>query len=205
MLIPLSQCIPYCIKPINGILHVGAHECEEQDAYSKIGIGIDKVIWIDAMKDKVDKYKNIGYNIFNLVISDKDNEDCDFNITNNGQSSSILQLDKHKDYYPHIIVTQTLKMKTSRLDTFINNNNIDMTKYNFINLDIQGVELRALKGLGDYINNIDYIYTEVNRETLYKNNDLINDIDNYLNKYGFSRVLTEFTQQNWGDAFYVKK
>lgn len=205
MLIHLSQCIPYCIKPINGILHVGAHECEEQDAYNKIGIGIDKVIWIDAMKDKVDKYKNIGYNIFNLVISNKDNEDCEFNITNNGQSSSILQLDKHKDYYPHIIVTKTIKMKTSRLDTFINNNNIDMTKYNFINLDIQGVELRAIKGLGDYINNIDYIYTEVNRETLYKNNDLINDIDDYLNRYGFSRVLTEFTKENWGDAFYVKK
>jgi len=205
MLIPLSNCIPHCNKPIKGILHVGAHECEEQDAYTKIGIGIDKVIWIDAMSDKVEKYKHLGYNIFNLVISNTDDEDCNFNITNNGQSSSILELDKHKVYYPHIIVTQTLKMKTSRLDTFINNNGVNMNNYNFVNLDIQGVELRALKGLGEYINNIDYVYTEVNRETLYENNDLITDIDDYLGKYGFSRVLTEFTKQNWGDAFYVKK
>jgi len=32
------------------------------------------------------------------------------------------------------------------------------------NLDIQGAELKALKSMGDYLNNVDYIYTEVNSD-----------------------------------------
>ncbi len=36
--------------------------------------------------------------------------------------------------------------------------------FNFLNLDIQGAELKALKSMGDYLNNVDYIYTEVNSD-----------------------------------------
>ena len=42
---------------------------------------------------------------------------------------------------------------------------IDIDSINFLNLDIQGVELRALKGLGEYLKKIDfnkpiYIYSQ---------------------------------------------
>lgn len=38
-------------------------------------------------------------------------------------------------------------MKTSRLETVIERKYIDMEEVNFLNLDIQGVELRALKSM----------------------------------------------------------
>ena len=41
-------------------------------------------------------------------------------------------------------------LKTIRLDTFIQKNNIHMDKLNFLNLDIQGKELDALKSMNDY-------------------------------------------------------
>jgi len=74
----------------------------------------------------------------------------------------------------------------------------------FINLDIQGVELRAIKGLGEYLSHIDYIYTEVNEDSVYENNDLLKDIDKYLLLKGFSRKETCIINGNWGDALYTR-
>ena len=76
---------------------------------------------------------------------------------------------------------------------------------NFINLDIQGVELRALKSMESYLNAIDYIYSEVNIEEVYKNCDQMTDITTYLAQYNFkladSRIYAQF---GWGEAFYIK-
>ena len=46
--------------------------------------------------------------------------------------------------------------------------------------------------------------TEVNREELYENCCLVEDLDSYLKNYGFSRVKTFWGGGTWGDAFYAK-
>ena len=78
-------------------------------------------------------------------------------------------------------------------------------KYNFINFDIQGAELNGIKSMEKYLNDVDYIYTEVNIKHLYKNCPLLDEIDEYLDKYDFTRVETHLTQHGWGDAFYIRK
>ena len=56
-----------------------------------------------------------------------------------------------------------------------------------------------------YLHHIQYIYTEVNEEYVYKDCNLISEIDDYLNKFGFKRVLTRMAgNYGWGDAFYIK-
>jgi len=198
---------------VKGILHIGAHECEEFNDYLNLGIPYDKIYWIEALQHKVDemlkKYKVIK--IYQAVISDKDNEEINFNITKNdhtgdSQSSSILEFGSHKTSHPQVKVVDTKKLKTSRMDTVIERNNIDMNNVNFVNLDIQGVELRALKSMGKYLHNIDYIYTEVNTEEVYINCDKMDDITKYLSQHGFiladARIYKQF---GWGDAFYIKE
>jgi len=204
MLIPLNDWFKFCHLPIKGIIHIGAHDCEEQQIYDSIGITNDKVIWIEAMSDKVEYLKN-KYNIHQLVASDQDDEEISFKITNNGQSSSILDLETHKTHHPSVYVTRTIPMKTSRMDTFIQHKEINMNNYNYLNLDIQGAELKALKGFGSLLNHIDYIYTEVNNEYLYKDCALMSELDDYLLMFGFQRVVTMMTEYQWGDAFYVKR
>ena len=76
---------------------------------------------------------------------------------------------------------------------------------NFLNIDIQGAELLALKGMGNIINYFNYVYLEVNQEYVYKNCALVNEIDKYLSKYNFVRVETSWTKAQWGDALYIKK
>jgi len=205
MLIELNEWMKFCQKKIKGIIHIGAHYCEEQRYYDQIGVDKTKVIWIEAITEIVEKCKQDDFNIYNLVVSDVDDQLVSFKITNNGESSSMLDLDMHKTAHPHIHVVREVEMKTTRMDTFIKTHNIDMNQYNFLNLDIQGAELLALKGFSDQLKYIDYIYAEVNIAHLYKDCALMHEIDEYLETYGFERKITHMTHFNWGDALYVKK
>jgi hypothetical protein len=78
--------------------------------------------------------------------------------------------------------------------------------FNFINLDIQGAELKALKGMEEYLHQIDYIYTEVNSDYVYEGCALIGEIDEYLQKFGLIRVETKWCgDYKWGDALYIRQ
>jgi len=208
MLIPISKLYGHFKLEINGILHVGAHDCEERKDYNEIGIANSNIFWVEAMKDKVDimKKKYDDIHIYNAIIDIENDKEVKFNITNNGASSSILEFGTHARHHPHVKMINSYTGNTTRLDTLIENNNIPIENINFMNLDIQGVELRAIKSMEKYLKHIKYIYTEVNIEEVYKGCDLMKDIDNYLSNFGFVRVANNIlTQYGWGDAFYMKK
>jgi FkbM family methyltransferase len=207
MLIKFNDIVNKYGKP-KGIIHIGAHLMEERNDY--ISHNLNNTIWIEAnplVFSKIDYINNQNSNekCFNYAISDIDNSLVKLNITNNGQSSSIFELEKHKIHHPHIYVTETIEVKTKRMDSLISENEINLENYDFINIDIQGAELLALKGFGDLLNNIKYIYTEINTNNLYKDCALVSQIDDYLAKYGFQRVETSMTQFEWGDALYIKE
>jgi FkbM family methyltransferase len=204
MLIDLDEIIKKYGMPI-GVIHIGAHLMEERDKYIKNGL--KNTIWIEANPDLYNKiFKKIDEQelVLNYVVSDLDDELVEFNITNNRQSSSILELDKHKIHHPHIYVERTISLKTRRMDSIINQNNIYMDNYDFINIDIQGAELKALCGFGEMLNKVKYIYTEINTNSLYKNCCLVDELDDYLKKYGFKRSETVMTEFEWGDALYIR-
>lgn len=203
MLINLNYLIEKYKIIFKGILHVGAHECEEINEYEKY-LSRNKILWVEAIENKVlfckKKYNNIL--IESAVVSDKE-EYIKFNVSNNGQSSSFLELELHKINHPHIWYIDSYYVKTQMLKDIIKKYDID---YNFINLDIQGAELKALKGMEEYLHKIDYIYTEVNEDYVYKDCALINEIDEYLKQFGFVRKETVFcANYKWGDAFYIKE
>ena len=208
MLINLRDlCVKYRFVP-KGVIHVGAHKAEENSVY--VDMGIDDVIWIEGNPELYqqlkDNFHKKGNQILNYLVSDIDDKEYEFKITNNGESSSILELGTHKEKHPHIFVSEVKALKSKTIKTICAENNINLKSFNFLNLDIQGAELLALKGMGDLIKDIDYIYTEVNVDYLYENCALMDEIDSYVSQYGFERKETKILDQyGWGDAFYVKK
>jgi FkbM family methyltransferase len=200
-----NLCNKYNFVP-KGIVHLGAHELEEMPDYQEFGI--KRVIWVEGnpslIESGTNKIKGTEQLLFHGLIYDEDNVELDFHITNNMQSSSILKFGKHKEYHPTVNVVEVMKLKSIRVDTLLKENNIGMTEFDFVNLDIQGVELKALKSFGTYLDNVKYIYTEVNSGQVYENNDLISDLDFFLSERGFRRAETEMTPFEWGDAFYIK-
>lgn len=210
MLLPIEkikEIIQETNKPITGILHIGSHDCEEILCYiNDFQIHPNNIIWIDAIEDKVQRSKIMNIpNVFCHVITDKDDEPTVFHKSNNIQSSSILAMKKHMDYYPDIFYIEDIFMSSITIDTFFQRHpEFKTNKYNFWNLDIQGAELLALQGSKDSLKNVDYIYIEVNVDELYKDCCQIQQLENFLFLFGFTRKLLYLTNMNWGDALYVK-
>lgn len=214
MLIPYVDCLKAYGKSFEGVLHIGAHLGEEGPDYAKNGVRY--VVWIEGnktlMRSLFDATRTLplkqGY--YCEVLSDVEGDKLTFNITNNGQSSSILPLGTHKEHYPHIQVVETREVTTSRFDEFYRRNivGLELERIQFVNLDVQGAELKVLKGFGDLLerySNIKAIYSEVNFEQVYQGAPLVEELDEYLSRFGFMRVLTRGTEYGWGDALYLRK
>ena len=206
MLIPFNFLIFYP-KKIRGIIHIGAHALEELPLY--LSKNLRRIIWIEANPEKYDfiekrisKYKEMHLGKFAAGFTEKKSE---LNIASNGQSSSLLDLGTHKYDYPTIKYIQSKEVNVKPLDLWIEENFMERRFFNFINIDIQGYELEALKGMDKQFEFLDYIYLEVNFREVYKNCSQLKDIDKFLNKYHFYRVGMYRTNKGWGDAVYVKQ
>lgn len=208
MLIPFTNVVNICKENniiLHGVFHIGAHECEELIDYLKERISLDNIVWVEGNTDIYNRMIKKGiHNLIHAVVDEVSGKEVIFNITNNGQSSSILDLGTHLKHHPHVWVTSVQKHLTKTIQDIAKENTLDFTKYNFWNFDIQGAELLALRGAGDLLNFPDALYLEVNTEKVYKDCALIEDIDVYVAKYGFKRIATHMTDCGWGDALYIK-
>jgi FkbM family methyltransferase len=213
MYISFQECIKQCGgQPFKCVIHVGAHYGEEALDYKNCGV--EKIIWFEACRDfmstlysHTQKVFGLNQQYFNECLSDVLDEEIEFNIANNGQSSSMLELGTHAKLYPHISFVKKVKMKTKRFDKLMESQKmLHFEEYDFINLDVQGAELKVLKGFGDLLTkpNIRAIYTEINTEKVYKDCCLVEEIDDYLNEFGFNRILTKGECSQWGDALYFR-
>ena len=205
MLIPFKS-MPTSL--IRGIVHVGAHEAEELSDY--LVSGIEHVLWVEANPSKWSllEEKIAGFPLMSLgrfAASPQTGGSALLNIANNGQSSSLLSLGTHADHYPSIEYSHTESVPLIAVDDWIDQLGSNRSTLNFINLDIQGYELDALRGLGRQLAFTDFIYTEVNFEEVYVGCALLDDLDRYLRVFGFSRVALVDTGAGWGDALYAKR
>ena len=198
------------LKPIRGVVHVGAHFGTESVLYQKFNIS--DVVWFEALPKTFNTLKenvgNIAGNVaFNVALSDVDGR-TKFYVTDNGRgnngSSSILPLGKHATFYPHVTVKEELIVETARFDTFMAANSIELSKYNFLNIDVQGAELHVIKGMGDLINGFDYVMAEINEAEFYKGGALLDDLEGYLKEHGFNLEMKSMTKYEWGDGLFVK-
>jgi FkbM family methyltransferase len=192
---------------IKGVIHIGAHEGEEYADYKNIGV--DKMIWVEANESLIanlsSKFlldKNIQ--IINEAVFDEEKETT-FKITNNMQSSSILNLKEHKVLFSDVLVIEEKKITTKRFDNLIIEKNIKIDDYNFLNVDVQGADLNVILSFGEYLDKIDFVYSEINIIEVYEGCHLLTEFDDVMKTKGFSRVMTHiYSDGGWGDALYIK-
>lgn len=191
----------------SSILHVGAHEAEEAEDYITVWKKLSKPIyWVEgqeklakALVNRLDPGQNI---VIQAFVWNENGTELLFNVASNSQSSSLLKFGTHQTKIPEIQFTDSFRVFTQRLDSILP----AKVDFEFINLDLQGVELQALQGLGTKIKATKWIYTEVNREQVYEGCTDVHDLDLYLATFGFKRVATRWAiSLGWGDALYVRE
>ena len=205
MLISLEYLIKKYNLNITGVSHFGAHLGQEVDKYIKnniknINLYEPQQSVYKKLYEKYSKYEFISFFNFGLG-SENSNQILNVEKDNEGQSSSILRPARHLDFYPNINFDHNEKIQIRRYEE------LDIQNVNLLNIDIQGYELEALKGCGDKLHNVDYIIIEINRDLLYENNPLVQDIDLFLQEYDFIRSESRWasTRLPFGDAFYIKR
>jgi len=189
---------------IKNLAQIGAHFGQEIELFDKYEI---KNIYlfeptqkaISVLQNKI-LYKS-NYQLFPIALGNKNMiHTIHLSDTNDGQSSSLLEPLLHKKVQPEIEFNNNTEIKVKKFSS------LGLKDVNFLIMDVQGYELEVLKGFGNCINSVEYIFTEVNRDYLYEDNVLINELDEFLKKNGFIRIWTSWRTADmpWGDAFYVK-
>ncbi len=207
MLIDFRELFPrWKINP-KGVLHVGANTGEEAPVY--LELGIRKQIWIEANEEVFLKLKsNLSNNpeaiAYNLCVSDSEDEEVTFHVSNNGsQSSSILELGTHLVAHPEVNYVQDIKMLTTKIDKLFYLPST--TEDNLLNIDLQGAELKALRGMGDLLRFFKWVYLEVNWEELYVGCALFPEVCEFMQSKGFK--VAEYKKcggTGWGDCLFIR-
>ena len=190
------------VRP-KGVLHVGAHLAEESYLYRRADFG--RVLWVEAQSSLVGqirkKVRGTEDKVFHGAAWSESGSTLDLQITNNSQSTSLFSLAEHLNEYPDVVTVGTERVQTVRLDSLIPRRE----HFDFVTLDIQGAELEALKGLGDRLHEVKWVFTEVNRKGLYDGIPLVGVLDEFLASFGLHRVVTIWKKQGWGDALYMSR
>ncbi len=195
----------YGISP-KRILHIGAHLAEEVDSYLDEGWGLSSIFWVESNPSVFPelelRLKSYPENtaILALIWSVK-NLKMSFNISNNSESSSVLLLKEHEFRYPNIIFKEQIELTSSTISDLWEE--YFFGEIDFINLDIQGAELHALKGAGGRLSSVKYIYSEINVLEMYKDCALFKDLKDWLSIQDFTLIDWDLTRDGWGDALWV--
>jgi len=204
MIIILKKIIDKYNLDIRGVLHIGAHYGQEYKDYSEQGI--KNMIFFEPIANSYKKLlENVPNNkcikTYNLALGNKVEDKIMYCAEmNQGQSNSLLKPYLHEIYSPAIAFNDREIVQVERLD----NIKFDRKLFNMINIDVQGYELEVFKGAVKTLKSIDVIYSEVNFEELYVGCVHVEDLDAFLGKFGFVRILTDSSPKSWGDALYLK-
>lgn len=209
MLIPFHDLVrKYDIK-LNDVLHIGANEGQEAEEYRRLGA--HRVFWVEAIPEvhrKLLGHLRQFHNQRGLLacVSDTTGERVTFNIASNqGQSSSMLEFGTHATEHPNVSFTGKIELETITVEDLLRKNEIELKFGTFLNIDLQGAELLAMKGMSSLMKLVDYCYIEVNEKELYQGCPLVGEIDEWLLAHDFEGKESKITNWGWGDKFYKRK
>jgi len=176
------------LKSVKGVIHIGASTGQERTYYSEININ---VLWIEAIP-KI--YQDLLLNIqslpkqraFNYLVDRSNQDNSFFNISSNsGESSSLLALEDHQTMYPDVAFVDSIQLNARSLDWIIETEGIDLDMYDSLILDVQGAELRVLKGAVTVIPKMRYIEVEVADFRAYNSCPILSEMTQFMYANGF--------------------
>lgn len=178
------------LKRVSGVVHVGANVGQERQLYDRHGL---RVIWIEPIPEVFrvlrENIKDYPHQVaFQRLVTDMDDDEHIFHISNNRGSSSIFPLKKHKELWPDVDYVEKITLKSTTLVSLFKNEGIDVSKYDALVMDTQGSEFLVLKGAADILRRFRYIKTEVADFEAYEGCCQVEDISAYLKDYGFREI-----------------
>ncbi len=182
-------------------IDVGAHHGETIKSFNKV-FKIEKIIAFEPSQENFkilsEKNKNIkNLEIYNIGLGEK-KEILNFKQHVESQSSTLTKINyqsnyyKRKNFYLNFFNKDKIqfydsKVKIDRLDNILNSLKIHYV--DILKIDTEGYDFKVIKGLGEYIKNVKYIYFEHHFHNMLIKNYTLSNIHNYLEKNNFKKVF----------------
>jgi len=144
------------------------------------------------------KFSETNIEIFNFGIGNTNSKNIFYELPDSN-SSTFNIIDRNSSYYKRknkilsffLSKSESIIQETTvsqiKLGEFISNNNI--AYIDILKIDTEGYELEVLKGLGQEISRIEFIYFEHHYDNMLKKNYKYSDIHDYLKINGFHKVF----------------
>ena len=202
-----QHCEKYNIEP-RGILHLGANDGGEAELYQRCGFR--QVAWVEGYEPFFDRLRRHveafpGQKAYRVLISDKDGEEVHFRVADNGVSSTALTpAERFHDEFPSIVFVDDVPLTARRLDRYFSENHVDLSAFNFLIVDLEGSELKALRSLGDSLRGFEWAGIEIRVGEDFVSGPTLSDIDAHMMANGFKRIETVMGSSS-GDALYHRQ
>jgi len=193
---PADKYPDWLFSKIIGIIHIGANTGQEREIYAKYNLD---VLWIEPI---LEVYKVLQLNLqkfpkeiaINALITDVDDKEYAFHIANNiGMSSSIFELEMHKDIWPKVKYIKTITLISKTLPSVLTEQNLNKGKYNMLILDTQGSEMLVLKRSTTILSQFKYLQVEVCDFESYKGCCTLKELELFLQQYHFKEIFRKRT------------
>jgi len=143
-----------------------------------------KIYSFEPLKEELKKQKKIlgnnNINYYNFALGDTI-KNIKINIVSRRDSSSILNpIEKYSQDYKK---TSVRSIHVDKLDNILKNKNLKSP--NLLKIDVQGYELRTLKGAKNSLKKIDYIIIEISYMKMYENQVIAKDLKKFLKNNNF--------------------
>ena len=181
-------------------IDVGAHQGESIRFFKK-NFSVSKIYAFEPsienfkiLKKNIKNFNNIE--IFNIALGDKKGY-VDFHNHYDSESSTIVKINQKSNYFKKKnlylnFLNLKKKSKNTKVEIDTLNNLINIDKIEFIDLikiDTEGYDFHVIKGLGNLIAKVRFIYFEHHYHDMLHKNYKFNDVDNFLKLKNFKKVF----------------
>ena len=179
------------LRRVRGVIHVGANSGPERDEYAALGL---EVVWVEPIPEVFERLvENIRpferQRAVMALVTDVDGREYDFHVSSNeGASSSILPLARHRDLWPHVDYAATVRLTGVTLPTLLAREGIDPGRYQALVLDTQGSELLVLRGAAPLLRGFEYVKAEVADFEAYAGCCLLDEMTAFMREQGFRPI-----------------
>ena len=163
---------------------IGAHRFDELPLIDKLFPALQHIYLFEPQAGPLQVLQALAAHdarsrVFPVAVSETDGT-ARFNVTSNdGESSSLLQLGSHRKHFPGVSMHSSIEVPTRRLDSVLAEHGLRPPDAMIV--DVQGAEYLVLKSLSPAVlDRLRLVYTEVSLEPLYESARLLSDVEALL-------------------------
>lgn len=204
--------------PLGTVLHIGAHAGEEVAAYRLHAA--QRIVLVEANPASCERLEQRfgadgDIDIVHVAVTDHVGTErllLHANSRGETESASLFPMKRLGEIVPSMHTEATVDVPASTLDTVLEEVDVDPTSVGLVVLDVQGAELRALRGAARALAAVRAVLTEVTFIDLYEGAAEAKEVAQLLTAGGFGLVAElayELYEDDrrfpaWGDQLYVR-